>query len=351
MSMRHLGAFLLVLLALVGCTGAKPVATTQGSSGSGVTAGTTVTSAAIQELVVSAPDLSSQPEEVIKVGWGTGSGQVSLGDGDFGKGGPEVMAVSPDGKTIAVYDMYGNPPRVNFYAGGAPAGAVNLKTPPMAIAISNSREVYALYPTQPISTVLHLSSSGEVLHTLQLNGSLDPTASLFWAGSSLHCYAGVGGTDRAGYLWVFSDGTPMSRGVGRTTPDGLDKDYPLASGYAAFDRDPAGGFQLTVTEGDASPTAVHLTLPPALTGAGGELQDSAFDGFPVIALFLDDSQTGQVPTRCFVAVDVVRGQTKTAIVRLDWKVPGGGVGVGLDAVYVMSLDFATGMQLLRVPFK
>lgn len=260
-------------LSLVGCGTAGETTTSTlslGKTTASSTSTTLVQSAAPRELTVSAPDFSAQPEEVIHVGWGTGPGEVSLGEGDFGKGGPEVMAVSPDGKTIAVYDQYGDPGRVNFYAGGVPAGAVNLKNPPMAIAISNSREVYALYPTHPISTVLHLSPSGEVLHTLQLNGSLDPTTPLFWAGSSLHCYAGVGATDRAGYLWVFSDGTPISRGVGRTTPDGLDKDYPLASGYAALDRDPAGGFLLTLSGGNAPATAVHLTLPPALAGAGGE---------------------------------------------------------------------------------
>ncbi|MCL4367912.1 MAG: hypothetical protein M1337_01870 [Actinobacteria bacterium] len=315
------------------------------------TTATVIPSASVRELTVGAPDLSTPPETVIGVGWGTGPGEVSLGQA-FGhtKGGPDLMAVSPDGKTIAVYDQYAVPRRVNFYAGGVPVGAVTLKDYPDAMAINDRREVYALYQSRPNSSVLHLSASGEVLQTLHPGGV--PMGPLVWAGSTLFCSTG-GGTENAGYLWVMSDGPPVPRSAGPNTSAGVVREFPLASGFAALEKDPAGGFLLTVTEGDASTTTAHLTLPPAIAGSdrpGGSISGSAFDGLPVI-VFFSSFPDGRASFDEFVAVNISSGWTKTATVRFDWKVPGGGVAIGPDGVYVMRLDYATGMQLLRVPFK
>ena len=303
-------------------------------------------SSSVRNLTVAAPVPSASPETVVAAGWGTGPGQVSMGDA-FGhtKGGPQVMAISPDGKTIAVVDRYSPTPRVNFYAGGMSAGAVALADPPTALTITNDRQIYALYSGSPTTTVLHLSSNGEVLERLEPSGPLNPDGPLFWAGTSLYCVA-VGG----GYVWVYGDGNPTTRSPGATTPTGTYKDYPLADGWASLDKDPSGGLRLTLSGGTTPATSVHLTFAGGASYLGS-LAGSSLGGLPVVQLVPLEYKPGSVPSQAFIAVDAAAGLTKTAVVTVDWKVPGGSVVVGPDGVYVMRLDASTGMQVLRWPFE
>jgi len=339
---------------LLGCGDYESAGTLARASSSEETTATSTGTApveapTVQEIAVAVPEVEGLSEEIITVGWGMGPGEVSLGEGDFGTGGPDMMAVSPDGKTIAVYDRYAEPRRVNFYANGAAAGAVPLEDPPVAIAINDEGEVYALYQKRPISELLHLATSGEVLETLAIDGALDPMGPLSWAGSRLYCFAGVGGTEDDGYLLVASSGSLVSSAEQQNHREGITEEYPLPVGSAMLQRDSGGGFVLTVF-GEAKPTsAAHLSLPPDLAEASGFLFGSALGGLPVILFF--SSQEGGPSTGCFVAVDPAGGMTRQAAVRFDWKVPGGEAVVGPDAVYVMRPDFETGLQLLRVPFR
>jgi hypothetical protein len=345
------GAAMVAILVGCGYQGAAPQAGSGGDAESSITATTNVLPSYDKEMVVPAPDLATKPEEVVHEDWGTGPGEVSLGQAfESAKGGPDLAAVSPDGKTIAVYDQYADPPRVNLYAGGAPVGAASLKPHPDAMALNNNSEIFALYQGRPSARILHLAASGDVLESIPIAGSLDPL-SLLWVGSSLYIFAGVGGSEEAGYVEVVQDGAPLS-GVADSgsAKAGIEKGFPSGSGQVTVAKDPTGGFLLSFSGGASISTKVHLTLPTALAEAAAGLYGDTSDGLPVIMLFKSLPDHGGSLEQ-FVAVDLTNNQIKAATVQMDWKVPGGGVVVGSDAMYVVRLDLQTGMDVLRVPFK
>jgi hypothetical protein len=348
---------LAIIVTMVGCGyGQEPEFSVQSTDQvSSITASVPTSSstappvATTKEVTVQGPDLASQPEEILHVSWGAGPGEVTKGKSDFGVTGPNVMAVSPDGRVIAVYDSFASSPRINLYVGGTAAGALGVETGAIAIAVTDRQEVYALYQARPTSTIVRFAASGELLENISLDGALDP-ADLVWTGSDLYVLAGAGGTDAAGYLRMVAGGTALQAGDYGQTLGRIQKEYPLGSAKAVIDADAGGQPVVTVTAPDKSSSAAKLVLPASLSKSQGFIDGSALGGLPVVVLF-DYPSDGGPAVGCFVAVDTLSGTTRMATVHFDWKMAGGDAAIGADAVYYMRFDVETGMQLLRAPFK
>ncbi len=296
----------------------------------------TVGSTTIRDISVPEPDLSSKPEEIMRVSWGEGKGQLSMGEGDFGTSGPDYMAISPDGKSLAIVDRYAKVLRVNFYSDATFVGQVTLEGIPAAMVIDDNREVYALYHLPPAPSIAHLGSEGEVLETIPREADLDP-ADLVWAGPDLYVFYLVGGTEDAGFVPVVRSGARVAYATAAESRAAIRRSYPVDAGALTLGRDKAGAWMIDETRTDGTSGAARLVLPASVANAAAFPFGSARGGLPVLQLF-SSFEDGRPSLGCYVAVDVENGMMKTATVQFEWRLPGGMAVVGPDAVYVMRPD-------------
>jgi hypothetical protein len=304
-------------------------------------------------VILAGPGFTA-PQGFAHANWGSGDGEVSFHREATGKAGPrtgpDLMAVSPDGGTVAVYDRYASPPRVNFYTRPAFAGSVPLEQRPLSMLVDDDRGLYLLYAENSDRSVMLLDAAGRTLATVTPPGQ-QTAEELLWAGDDM--YVRFSGGSEPNYLLVMRGGNPV------TYPSsdnrwGVSNYFPLASGGLLVTRRDVSAWSLAVALETGGTLETTVRLPDSAADLALTPCGSAFAGtWPVLVLRTEKSG---MPVGYYVAVDMTSGRTKTATVRLDFtenglsEVGGGMATVGPDAVYVMR-HYNDGMQLTRAPFE